>query len=66
MKWALCLPHLCSADDAEAILVEMLAKFNEDAGVELQVHVDEADCTVRTRRSWSDLIKADWQMSAAM
>lgn len=62
----MCLPHLCTADDAEAILNDMLAQFNEAAGLELQVNVDETDCIVRTRRSWSDLIKADWKMSVAM
>lgn len=66
IKWALCLPNACTASDAEAMLTDFLAKFNETAGLQLNVQVDDDDCVVRTRRSWSDLIKANWQMSAAM
>lgn len=66
IKWALCLPNACTASDAQAMLAEHLSKFDESAGLQLSVQIDDEDCVVRTRRTWSDLIKANWQMSVAM
>lgn len=66
IKWALCLPNACTAADAQAMLSEHLDQFNDTTGVQLTVQIDDEDCVMRTRRTWSDLIKGNWQMSAAM
>lgn len=50
------------------MLTAHLEQFNEDSGVGLRltVQVADDDCVLRSRRSWSELIKSNWQMSVAM
>ncbi|XP_076231758.1 uncharacterized protein LOC143177601 [Calliopsis andreniformis] len=54
VKWALCLPAACSAENAETMLVQALNYYNSTTGIKFMVNVDPNMCYVKqTSRSYS-------------
>lgn len=47
IKWAMCVPAICSSVDVEQTLVQALQDYNETTGVRFDVHVDPDMCYVK-------------------
>jgi hypothetical protein len=44
IKWAMCVPAVCSSAEVEQTLVEALQEYNETTGLTFYVHVDPEMC----------------------
>lgn len=47
INWGVCVPSSCSPKDVERALSDELSAFNETAGVQFNVIVDEDSCVDR-------------------
>lgn len=66
LKWALCIPHGCSNENALEILNEFLLPFNS-SGVKIYADVDENSCYVKkSHTSWSNILNQNWQVTATV
>lgn len=54
VKWALCLPAACTAEDAQSIVEQALNGYNSTVGIQFIVDVDPKMCYVKQKsRSYS-------------
>ncbi|XP_037029631.1 O-acyltransferase like protein-like [Bradysia coprophila] len=65
LKWALCIPHGCSSENALEILNEFLLPFNS-TGVKIYADIDDNSCYVKSQKSWSNTLKENWQVAATV
>ncbi|XP_015430589.1 PREDICTED: uncharacterized protein LOC107187096 [Dufourea novaeangliae] len=49
VNWALCLPAVCSAEDAENILEQALSHYNSTTGIKFTVDVEPHMCYVKEK-----------------
>ncbi|XP_053678534.1 nose resistant to fluoxetine protein 6-like [Anopheles nili] len=65
INWGICLPAACSFEDAGSIVEHFVRPYNS-TGIKLFLELEEANCHVRQVRTWSRLLKDNWQLVAVL
>ncbi|KFB49396.1 AGAP000520-PA-like protein [Anopheles sinensis] len=65
INWGICLPAACTFEDAANIVKHFVRPYNS-TGIKLFLELEEGNCHVRQVRTWSRLLKDNWQLVAVL
>jgi hypothetical protein len=65
LNWGICLPSSCTYEDAGTILEHFVKPYNS-TGVKIFIEIEESNCYVKKYQTWSDVLKDNWSLVAAL